>query len=185
MLVRVARWITIELYQCSSCISSRLRLLLIFVSWEMHRLKERGTLGILHLICCAAEDWRCWVRNKVYSLLKELVCWKTLAIWVSNCCTSCLLLLVTKCMKETWLTLSNWRHLLGLRRWLNDLSELSFGLHCCMHSKHKISWWVWWSQVLFSLTYSSLGSTRLIICWAPFESCVFLSWRRYLKYALC
>jgi hypothetical protein len=124
LLIRIAWRIAVKLYQSIVVgLSSWLRSL-IFVAREVHRLKQCWLWIVILMkgICCAAEDWSCGVWNEINSLLKELISWEALSIRVSYCCSSSLLLLVAKSMEETWLTLSYWGHLIGLRWRLNNIT---------------------------------------------------------------
>jgi hypothetical protein len=124
LLLRIAWRVAVKLYQSIIvCLSSRLRCL-VFVTREVHRLKQSWLWIVILMkgICCAAEDWSCGVWNEINSLLKELISWEALSIRVSYCCSSSLLLLVAKSMEETWLTLSYWGHLIGLRWRLNNIT---------------------------------------------------------------
>lgn len=145
-MLRVARRIAVKLYQSIIVgLSSRLRKW-IFITREVHWLKQsRLWIVILMMgVCCATKDRCCGIWNEIDSLLKELISWEAFSIWVPYCCSSCLLLFVAKSMKESRLALSYWRHLIGLWRRLNNLTELNFSLHSCMNTKHEITRGIRW-----------------------------------------
>lgn len=139
LFLRVAGWIAIKLDYAIICLSpTRVQIL---VSREVHRLEQSWLRIVIEMmrVCVAAKDGCCGIWNEINCLLQKLISWKALSVWVSNCCSSSLLLFITESVKETRLALPYRRHLVCLGRRLNYLSQLSFGLHGCMHAKHKIT----------------------------------------------